>query len=361
MGILRVLLATAVFISHAGPVFGLYLIPSELAVQAFFMISGFYMALILNGKYSKLPARVFWINRLSKIFGLYLLVLAGCVVASLTLKTTAHIPLSQALSYFKAAPSYYSLYFLFTNLFIVGQDIFLFFTLRTDTTLCLKTICPNAPGTHFFFFIPQAWSLSLELYFYALAPALARLSVKRLAALTGFILLARLLASEIWPILREDPWSYRFFPFELGVFLLGMLAYHAYQWIPQKWYRRLTAPMAMAMFIFLFSYEFLKFPYSKTAFLAIVFMTIPFLFYGFCNQKWDRQLGELSYPIYLCHLLVMQLARDLNLISADQYSLIFLAVVILSIVLALLEAPLEKWRQKNVRKNSFQVPRNEIV
>lgn len=63
MGILRLLLAIGVIAEHAGVAFG---VGSFTAVEAFFMISGFYMSLILgNGSYRTLP---FYLSRGLRIF-----------------------------------------------------------------------------------------------------------------------------------------------------------------------------------------------------------------------------------------------------------------------------------------------------
>ena len=48
MGLLRLILAISVVIWHSSPIFGISLVGGQAAVQAFYIISGFYMALILN-------------------------------------------------------------------------------------------------------------------------------------------------------------------------------------------------------------------------------------------------------------------------------------------------------------------------
>jgi len=51
MGILRTILAIAVVVYHSYKIFGLRMCGGQVAVETFYMISGFYMALILNEKY----------------------------------------------------------------------------------------------------------------------------------------------------------------------------------------------------------------------------------------------------------------------------------------------------------------------
>ena len=49
MGVTRLLLATAVIMAHSGGIFGFKPLGAVPAVQSFYMISGFYMALMLSG------------------------------------------------------------------------------------------------------------------------------------------------------------------------------------------------------------------------------------------------------------------------------------------------------------------------
>jgi peptidoglycan/LPS O-acetylase OafA/YrhL len=73
MGLLRFLRALAVVFAHAGNgPFGYRIVRADLAVECFYMISGFYMALILNEKYlSKRENRIFYINRALRIYSVY--------------------------------------------------------------------------------------------------------------------------------------------------------------------------------------------------------------------------------------------------------------------------------------------------
>ena len=77
MGWLRVLLALSVLLEHSGGIGGYTLIGGPLAVQCFFIISGFYMGLVLNERYDR-PSlnRAFYLNRMLRIHGIYLVFLA---------------------------------------------------------------------------------------------------------------------------------------------------------------------------------------------------------------------------------------------------------------------------------------------
>lgn len=70
MGIIRLLLAISVLISHTSTIFGFGFVGGQAAVQAFFIISGFYMAFILNEKYigENNSYKLFITNRLLRLY-----------------------------------------------------------------------------------------------------------------------------------------------------------------------------------------------------------------------------------------------------------------------------------------------------
>src|SRR5262245_33449300 len=72
MGLLRVMLALSVLLAHVGGIGGYAITGGPLAVQAFFVISGFYMALVLNERYDRPELnRTFYVNRALRIYSLY--------------------------------------------------------------------------------------------------------------------------------------------------------------------------------------------------------------------------------------------------------------------------------------------------
>src|SRR5437868_7482671 len=85
MGLLRFMLALAVASGHAGGFFSADIYPQvagNIAVQIFYMISGFLIALILSGKYADTPQGnwIFYSNRAVKIYVPYLAILAVTIV-----------------------------------------------------------------------------------------------------------------------------------------------------------------------------------------------------------------------------------------------------------------------------------------
>ena len=84
MGILRFILAFAVLIDHCGGVFGFYILPGFQCVQAFYIISGFYISLVWNEKYSLIQNsyKLFITNRILRLYPLYILVLVAMISQS---------------------------------------------------------------------------------------------------------------------------------------------------------------------------------------------------------------------------------------------------------------------------------------
>src|SRR5688572_20654204 len=79
MGTIRLLLALSVVITHSAPVFGVRLLSGDMAVTAFFLVSGFLMALILESKYAG-RVGAFYLNRILRIYPPYLVALVGSVL-----------------------------------------------------------------------------------------------------------------------------------------------------------------------------------------------------------------------------------------------------------------------------------------
>ncbi len=84
MGLLRLLLAISVVLAHLQFIFGYSLIGTRPAVQSFFIISGFYMSLILTEKYvgKKGSYFLFISNRFLRIFPIYWLTLILTITIS---------------------------------------------------------------------------------------------------------------------------------------------------------------------------------------------------------------------------------------------------------------------------------------
>jgi peptidoglycan/LPS O-acetylase OafA/YrhL len=141
MGTIRLLLALSVVIAHAVPLFGLTLVGGKLAVQSFFVISGFYMSLILSEKYPSGVAGtwLFYGNRFLRIYPLYWIALLLSVAAFACVWAISSVAPNFADSFAKldiirqAVPKFsldQIIFWLISNVSLLGMDLRLFHALR---------------------------------------------------------------------------------------------------------------------------------------------------------------------------------------------------------------------------------------
>ena len=366
MGLLRYYLAAAVIAWHTAGFYGFYPMAGYTAVQVFYMISGFYMALILNTKYVGAGSyRVFLANRFLRIYPAYWAMLgltfAMCFVGNWylghsRLSPYQHHPLTPFSWIFLVA----------SNLSLLGQDVVTFLDLRPDGALAWPTdwVHRPSPALHEFMLLPQGWSLSIELMFYAIAPFLVRRPIKQVVAL---ILAGLALRAWIYVALglNLDPWGYRFFPTELSLFLGGTLSYRLYEWLRRRSPdRRQLAAIGIAFAALTLSYTFLTrslLPeYSQFimwTYFGILVAVIPVLFLLTKDNPIDRYVGELSYPIYIAHMLVLMIVPNVlprRTSGVNPYiglvtlglSTIFAAVMVHGLI-----NPIDQYRHRLSRRN----------
>jgi len=219
MGLLRLLLAVAVIIAHAGPLAGIQSVGGDVAVEAFFMISGFYMALVLNGKYHKGSYTLFISNRLLRLYPVYWVVVLLTMLVSVVCYFRLGMPLKlgpwQQVAGHLSLGSWVGL--VAANLFIIGQDVLLFVGVdKQGNWFFTNRYAQSFPPAHQLMMVHQAWSLSVEILFYLLAPFLVRRRSGTLVLVAAASLAVRLALYQLG--LYHDPWNYRFFSFRAPVF-----------------------------------------------------------------------------------------------------------------------------------------------
>ncbi len=326
MGGLRLLLATSVAYGHLGHFLGFPLVPGDTAVQCFYVVSGFYMSLVLNGKYASAGYWTFLSNRMLRIYPTYFIVL----LATLLFARPGLPPLDPpGWTFFHASQAV-----------LLGQDAYMFLGV-VDGSLAFASDFRTLSAPLFAFApVPQAWSLGVEMWFYLVAPFILRRSVRLvIGALLASIVLRMGLQFAFG--LAGDPWSYRFFPSELALFLLGAVAQRS---TDRADFRRLVA-LAVLVAVVLF----INRPHGLTraasvSFLAAATMAIPYLCALTKNVEADRYLGDLSYPIYLTHMLVG------HFVASAPLALMSTAVA--SAFLAVLDRKIDSWRQLRVKRAS---------
>ena len=362
MGLIRLLLAISVVLAHSSAILGSNLVAGQAAVQTFYMISGFYMALVLHEKYAPTLGgyRLFLGNRILRLFPAYLFVLAGTLAAQAFIPGAFTGPQNTLRLWVEHMPhmSWTTLLaLLLPNLLIVGQDAIAFLALdpASGSLYVAKDIYAAALPGYRFLVIPQAWSLGVELLFYAVAPLLVR---KRPGVLAAFVIASIGVRAYLWLGcgLYHDPWNYRFFPSELAFFLTGALGYRFYVYMsrsamPPRWLMRAALAAVVAAML---AFAFVPIPGKRVGFYALAAAALPLLFMLTHRSRLDRYVGELSYPLYICHVTLAMMLASVGLNRG--VILTPLAIAVSVGLFWLVDRPIDRlrhrWSQVRVDENS---------
>jgi peptidoglycan/LPS O-acetylase OafA/YrhL len=349
MGLLRLLLALAVVLAHLPVNGGWNWMSGRQAVQLFFILSGFYMALVLHEKYPKTPAgcRAFLWARAMRLFPAYWVVLCGAV-AAYALIGPASVP--GAPNWFRTDVSVGPLTGLVlsaANVFILGQDALLFTQVENGALVFAPDLDRAVVPAYSYLVIPPAWSISVELMFYAIAPWVVRRSWFWLLGLFGASVALR--AWIKWGLgFDHDPWGTRFFPTCLMFFLMGAMVY---RWLPVL--RRQSPPAILKIVPFgaIATVVFWPFIVSRAGSvvqLALVTASLPLAMYWWGRNRVDRWIGELSYPVYIAHWPVLLVAVALGVRSPlAQVAWVFAVALLIQCAV---ERPLERFRQRRIAR-----------
>lgn len=321
------------------------------------------MALILEKKYvGEGGYRLFLGNRFLRLFPVYWIVLVATGIAGIAGWKLFHAgPLQE---YFEGAHSLgveaWCLVVI-GNLGIVGQDLAYFLGLHpVDGSLqWTGDFLASQPPLFKFFLVPQAWSLSLEICFYFIAPLLAARSTRLL-----IVLVSASLAARLYIFLRlgldHDPWLDRIFPLELALFFAGMLAYRLYK---AGWAGRIAAVGGLILpvtLLTIFAFPFLQViglgPHAVNwLFYLWLVIALPSIFDRTKSSSLDARIGELSYPIYVVHLLVLYLMAPLigrvGLLSFKGELAVILSIVAAWFLVRFVADPVERYRQYRVQRH----------
>ncbi len=249
------------------------------AVMFFYVISGFLITYTLTRNYKRDRSGVaaFYSNRFIRIFSLYwpMVILSFLFVAS-------------AWPEFVAA----SLPDKFTAIFLIGTDWRLAFA-SYPTPYWGGSIS----GLH------QAWTLGAELTFYLLAPFFIKSWKIGAVALIASFALRALFVFRYGTDLQEV-WTYAFVGSTYGFFMLGHLACLFGRYLANGWLGVALTVASFAVIHYGGSYASFDTPRFWVSVLLFS-VAVPGLFEATKNVRWMNALGDLSYPLYLVHTLVL--------------------------------------------------------
>jgi peptidoglycan/LPS O-acetylase OafA/YrhL len=296
--------------------------------------------MVLTEKYRN-DTRAFYTARLWRLYPLYAAVVIFMVFWFIHTKTptafTARLPVHPGNQILLAL----------LNVVIVGQDLF--------------ELAAYNHASHFFdpnyMLVGQAWSLSSELFFYALAPFVVRFIGRTTLLLAAALVLRFILLGAL-----KLPWSwgYFFFPGSICMFLMGSLAYHLHRRIKIR-NEMTVAQLIAGIWIAYLVYSVARYgimlgagddaaidgPSFWLAYVAFA-LSVPIIFSWSKSNRIDRAIGDLSYPLYLVHGVVQgvlyfkfglpqgKIAYALIAVSAS--------IIVAAMALFVIDRPAERWR-----------------
>lgn len=339
MGSIRTLLAISVVFAHT---YGFIFVGGQLAVQLFYIISGFLIYYILVEKKSYISIKAFFKNRFLRLFPIYWVVVFLTIFIYLIQGYLVERDL-QFIQVFSELDIVGKIFIFVSNIFIVGQD-WIMFTAFNDGVFHFTTDFRETDvNVYDGLIVPQAWTLGVEISFYLVAPLI--LHSKRLLF---FLLFASIIIRAYLFSIGlglQDPWSYRFFPTELALFLLGAISHKYFK----PYYVKLglmsdmkSVIVSFAVFVYCCLLFVLPYKlYFGIFLIALFILSLPFLFHFQSIYKWDRRIGDLSYPIYISHMLVVVNSEmllgifDIKYTSILGSSIIVIATIVISFLLNL--------------------------
>jgi peptidoglycan/LPS O-acetylase OafA/YrhL len=372
LGTLRFLLAVAVVGSHSP--FGYQFVEGATAVEGFFIISGFFITLVLCENPAYQDTLRFYLSRYLRLWPMYII----CAVPTLLLSSSNLFSFGdQSIAYaeaFKQLDWLGKFYVLFSNLTMFFQEWSLFLQANWQTGVLSFTSDFNGGTTPIMYKLlwdVPAWSLSIELVFYLIAPFVVR-SPTRVICLIAASLAVRIFTAQLFPL--RDPWGSRFMPSELCMFGFGSLAYHFHRkivpWAPNA-IRRSTMTMAgiIGLWFLIVAILFHRdlggllrpskalLLYSPLFLLAVAIFVGP-IFALTRSSRLDRWLGDMSYPIYLSHVPVLAAMTAFGLLASPaSYVAALLATVLVSAALLwLIDAPVSRFRKSRLHAQETFLP-----
>jgi peptidoglycan/LPS O-acetylase OafA/YrhL len=324
VGAIRLFLALVVAIGHLQ---GIVLQPAGLGVPGYYMlgmnagyavlffyvISGFLMSMVLSEKYSATLQGTlqFYKSRFIRIFSLYWPMALLIIILSTDIRN----------AFLAASPADK-----LTNIFVIGMDWRIPFA--------------DYPSEHWeaaVFGLRQAWTLSAELAFYFVAPFVLRSRVLTVAALVGS---AMTRAYAVHATGFDPRWTYYFLPSTFLFFIIGHIVYRA-----SRRTRWLDTGVAGAILlsssvVFLLVPTYAEWDSFRFWCSVLCFaLSLPGTFAATQANRWFTRIGDLSYPVYMVHLILLILLINVGLFpvlprSGTFITLLFCGLTVITAVAA---------------------------
>ncbi|WP_368857985.1 acyltransferase family protein [Serratia liquefaciens] len=310
MGTYRYLLAVLVLLSHCGYLFHGYN-QGVIAVVSFFLISGYVINLLINTHYqSNKDIFYFYLDRSLRLFPQFLFYLVATIFL---------------LAFYGEMGVTKTFYKIVINLTMVPLN---FFAIYNDS----------------FIIVPQSWSLGLEMQFYLIIPIILAFKLVRKCAWLSFIF-ALVAYSQI---VNPDYYGYRMISGTLFIFLIGSMLTN-----PKENNKTIITLYLLSIIVFITSIIINRASNIRTIEVLLgLIIGLPIvhtLVKKRIKHKIDVILGNLSYGVYLNHMMISFFLKKNNIDISNPYSIILIIALSTSmsfISYVLIEKPLYKLRHK---------------
>ena len=355
MGFFRLLLSISVIIGHMR-LSADYMINGGYAVEIFFMISGFYMAMILTEKYGNttIGIKTFAINRFMRLYPIYIVIFVMTLMWFMICKFMTHggTPDRDILKLDDVLPWWQSAIIWLPNFSLIGIDLPSLFHWSPNTGFQFLKPLPadDVNGTiwvGYTVWVGQAWSVGSEIWFYLLSPLIVFGTVKRIVGFASASLMISILCYY------KNLTTHFFWPSLLIFFIIGITIYKVskkydiYHFLPNS--NLIKAGISFTPLIWLIGFPSAGYPLPKMFLYIVAAFSIPILFSITKSSKIDRFIGNLSYSTYLNHLLIGSilsvLIKRMPCLQGMSVMLNIISSIALAVVLEfLVEQPVEKFR-----------------
>lgn len=341
MGIIRFALALIVVASHTG--YSYQSIGALASVQAFFVLSGVYMAAVYTSKYSlrERGAIYFYYNRALRLWPTYIALLALTILVYWVFGATItnDSKLFNLFEYFKSQTSNNEkALIIYLSLFLIGQDVI-----------------SVSESFHYLLPVRQSWSIASEMLFYSIVPLIfsRKPFVFYILSFLFFIVIKYL-------FLTHYGWRYSYFlPLgNFGYFILGCGLYHisSHPLIDQIKNKanslKIHATYIILILLFFFGESsFERSNISHHLIFIFVFSICTIALFEKSSSKLDYIFGNISYGVYLNHFLILVLLSNLLETTARDGILLLLSVIACSVLLSLL---MEKFIQRPIDRHRYR-------
>lgn len=340
-GTFRLILAVMVAISHLDiKAYGRH--PGVVAIVCFFIISGFVMTGVIRSYYQD-NKTMFYLDRFMRIYPQYLFFLGLTIIM---------FWISGAWS-IVSPPGNNFLY----NLAGGGEDIYKNYINYLKNFTIVPLNFPPVTGNGTLFILP-AWSLGLEIQFYAILPFILRLK-----ALKPYLVLYSILIFSFasYNLINEQTFGYFLLPGTLFIFLSGSLLYDYVHGDKAIW--KYICGLYLYILIFFVTVIMSRDTISTMTNISVIdvctgyLLGLPliFLLSLLKRRKFDEFLGNISYGVFLSHFLIIWFFPHYGIFDPKNNIFLFLLCSILLGLTGyyLVERPVVQWRRR-IRKNAIK-------